>query len=435
MKNISSSKHVRQLSVALGGTLVGSISLANDGKIWFEYLPEWVANGFNLSRFMGFDSKAQLAKDVLFGGLHGVFANSLPDGWGLLLMDREFKRRFNWDPHAITPLDRLAYIGARGMGALEYAPIYEQDAFSNQVDLGELARSVDAVLQGKEGDVLHQLKIQGGSPGGARPKVTIARSKLSEICLSGFEALPDDYTHWLVKFRSPDDPKDMGRIEKAYAEMAGNAGIVMPTTELIAVSQGKQKDDFFAVERFDRYGKNGKMHTHSLAGLLYANFKTPCMDYDGVLRSVRMVTNDYSQVVNAFRLMVFNVLTHNQDDHVKNFVFVHDDLKGWQLSPAFDLTYSTGIGNQHTTAINGAGEPTLGDVLKIGKNHSIYEALKIVGEVRFAVSKWSSMGHKWGASKKSISQIQQACAKIDNGFSQVSLCEFNQDDINPDAKP
>ena len=417
MKKAYASSHVRQLEVALGGTPVGNISLANDGKIWFQYLPQWVSSGFNLSRFMHFDSKAQLAQDGLFDGLHGVFADSLPDGWGLLLMDREFKRRFNWDPHAITPLDRLAYIGSRGMGALEYAPVYAQDDFSNQLDLGELARSVDAVLRGQEGAVLSQLRIQGGSPGGARPKVTIARSKVSEICLSGFETLPDDYSHWLVKFRSQDDPKDMGRIEQAYAQMAGKAGIVMPHSELITVRQGTQKDDFFAVERFDRYGRNGKVHTHSLAGLLYADFRTPCMDYDAVLKSVRMVTNDHSQVVNAFRLMVFNVLAHNKDDHVKNFAFVYEKPKGWQLSPAFDLTFSTGAGNQHTTAINGAGEPNLDDVLKIGKNHAIADALRIVDEVRYAVSNWTSIAKGWGVSKKSTSQVQDALARIETGLS------------------
>jgi serine/threonine-protein kinase HipA len=249
--------------------------------------------------------------------------------------------------------------------------------------------------------------------------VTIARSKVCEICLSGFETLPDDYSHWLVKFHSQDDPKDMGRIEQAYAQMAGKAGIVMPHSELITVRQGKQKDDFFAVERFDRYGNNGKVHTHSLAGLLYADFRTPCMDYDGVFKIVRMVTNDHSQVVNAFRLMVFNVLAHNKDDHVKNFAFVHEKPKGWQLSPAFDLTFSTGVGNQHTTAINGAGEPNLADVLKIGKNHAIADALKIVDEVRFAVSNWTPIAKDWGVSKKSTSQIQDALARIDTSLSRV----------------
>jgi serine/threonine-protein kinase HipA len=316
------------------------------------------------------------------------------------------------------------------MGALEYAPIYKPEPFSDRVDLQALVKAVDAVLQGKEEDVLNQLRIQGGSPGGARPKVTIARSNRSDICLSGFDILPDDYSHWLVKFRSQDDPKDMGRIEQAYAEMARDAGVAIPHTELMRVSQGNEEDVFFAVQRFDRYGKSAKRHTHSLAGLLYANFRAPCMDYEGVLRGVRLVTGDHSQVTRAFRLMVFNVLAHNQDDHVKNFAFVVDEAKGWQLSPAFDLTYSVGMGGQHTTAVNGAGEPALEDVLKLGHNHAIDGALKIVGQVRHAVSKWPTTAQKWGVSEASTGLIQKSFTSIDEKFKRASLCEYISIDSN-----
>ena len=120
--------------------------------------------------------------------------------------------------------------------------------------------------------MLGQLRIQGGSPGGARPKVTVARAASSALCLSGFQALPEGYSHWIVKFRSREDPVDMGRIERAYADMAALSGVLMPGTDLVAVGNGGEREDYFAVERFDRFGRDGKRHVLSLAGLLYANF-------------------------------------------------------------------------------------------------------------------------------------------------------------------
>ena len=365
-----SALHIEKLAIFCHGQKVGELSQGDRKQIWFEYAPTWLTNGFDLSpKSLNFDLKPQLAKGSEFDGLHGVFSDSLPDGWGLLLMDREFKRRFDWSPHDITPIDRLAYIGSRAMGALEYLPIYEQEPIPGEVDLRRLSQSVDAVLQGQESAVLQQLIIQGGSPGGARPKVTIARSQTSSICLSGFQELSGDYTHWIVKFRSKEDPIDMGKIEFAYSKMAKLAGVEMPSTEIISLGGVLEREDYFAVERFDRCNQNDRCHTISLAGLLYANFRTPCMDYDGVLATVRGLTKSQEQIERAFRLMVFNVLAHNKDDHVKNFAFTWKKKEGWQLSPAFDLTYSTGMNGEHATAINGQGRPTIKDVYKMIVKH------------------------------------------------------------------
>lgn len=410
-------QHINKLNVDFGGHRVGVLACGEDKRIWFEYDRDWLASGFSLApRTMAFEAGAQLAKGDVFGGLHGAFSDSLPDGWGLLLMDREFKRRFDWDPREIAPLDRLAYIGSRAMGALEYAPVYEQAPISNEVDLSALAKSAEAVLQGREGDVLGQLRIQGGSPGGARPKVTVARSASSPLCLSGFQALPEGYSHWIVKFRSPEDPVDMGRIERAYADMAALSGILMPGTNLVAVGNGGEREDYFAVERFDRFGRDGKRHVLSLGGLLYADFRLPCMDYDAVLATVGALTQDRSQVEQAFRLMTFNVLAHNKDDHVKNFAFVHHGQAGWKLSPAFDLTFSAGMGGEHMTAIGGQGNPAIEHVLKVGGKHRIANAARIVGEVRDAVAQWPALAKKWEVIADSASAIQKALAKIDKRF-------------------
>lgn len=412
--------HIQKLAVSFDGRPVGTLALENGTRIWFAYDPRWVQDGFNLSPLtMAFTATPQLARDPLFEGLHGAFNDSLPDGWGLLLMDRELKRRFDWSRHEITPMDRLAYMGARGMGSLEYAPVYEQGVLHDEVDLGALARSVDAVLEGSEEDVLSALRIQGGSPGGARPKVAIARSSASPVCLSGFHVLPSGFEHWIVKFRSKEDARDMGRAEMAYAEMARRAGILMPPTDLISVPYRKGAEDYFAVRRFDRDG-NTKHHVLSLASAVYANFRMPCMDYEGVLQATSLLTKNAEELERAFRLMVFNVLAHNKDDHVKNFAFVNE-RSDWRLSPAFDLTFSSGMGGEHTTAISGHGNPGLEEVLKVGRRFHLKRAEEIVGEVRHAVSQWRPIAIKWRVSVKTISEIQKALAAIDQRFSTVEM--------------
>lgn len=409
-------RHVAKLKVSLNGAPVGVLVTDNKNQIWFEYTPDWIAAGFDLSpKTLDFTVQPQRAKDSLFDGLHGVFNDSLPDGWGLLLMDREFKARYDWSLHDITPLDRLAYIGSRAMGALDYAPEYDHEPIADEVDLATLAAASEAVLKGTATEVLSQLRIQGGSPGGARPKVTLARSESSPLCLSGFAELPIGYSHWIVKFRSTDDAPDMGCIEKAYAEMARHAGVFMPKTDLIKVGSGKKLEQFFAVERFDRENDNERKHVLSLAGFIYANFRAPSLDYETVLQATSMLTKNVAEVERAFRLMVFNVLSHNKDDHAKNFSFIADRTngQGWKLSPGFDLTFSGGMNNEHTTAIAGHGNPGLDHILKLANKFHLHRAEQIVCEVRHAVSQWSSLATEWGVGKKSLTEIQKALSAID----------------------
>ncbi len=416
--------HITKLKVSIGRRVVGTLARDADNQIYFEYDHDWLASGFDLSpKTLTFSDAPQTARDPLFGGLHGVFNDSLPDGWGLLLMDREFKKRFGWSPGEIGALDRLAYIGSRAMGAIEYEPVYEQEPFQEEVDLLQLATAAAAVLQGSAQDVLTELRIQGGSPGGARPKVTVARSKSNQTYLSGFQDLPPGYSHWIVKFRSENDANDMGCAEKAYAEMANAAGVFMPPSDIVTIGDKKKTERFFAVRRFDRFGSNGRRHVISLAGLLYANFRVPCLDYQTVLSATSQLTHDVAEVKRAFRLMVFNVLAHNKDDHAKNFAFIHTG-KEWRLSPAFDLTYSTGMGGEHTTAILGHGNPGPDHMLKLGKLFHLEKAEQIIGEVRYAVALWPEIAKRWKVTSRYSSEIQNALTKIDERFLKIVKSEF-----------
>lgn len=407
--------HVERLRVMCGGQWVGTLALADKSKIIFEYAPQWLTSGFDLApRSLAFNAAAQLAKAPLFAGLHGVFNDSLPDGWGLLLMDRAFGDRLGWSRHQITPLDRLAYIGNRAMGALSYEPEYEKDEVEDEVKLSLMAASVERLLSGSRDEVLTQLRIQGGSPGGARPKVTVALSAQSSVCLSGFHRIPPDYQHWLVKFRSKEDPQDMGRAEKTYADMAQLAGVQMPPTALQSVAVNGTTEHYFAVHRFDRDG-NERLHVITMAGLYYADFRLPCIDYKDVLAATSILTKDVRQVERAFRLMTFNVLAHNKDDHAKNFAFVYG-AKGWELSPAYDLTFSHGMGNEHTTAIAGSGNPGPEKLLEIAAAFRIGNGTKIINEVRDAVSQWHSLAKSNQVSAQTINVIGVCLKTIENRF-------------------
>jgi serine/threonine-protein kinase HipA len=410
----------------MNGLSVGTLVAEAKNQIWFEYAPEWIVSGFDLSpQTLAFSTKPQLARDNLFSGLHGVFYDSLPDGWGLLLMDRTFKSRYDCSYRDITPLDRLAYIGSRAMGALEYAPEYDQEPVPDEVDLGTMAASSEAVLEGSETEVLAQLRIQGGSPGGARPKVTIARSDSNPVCLSGFGNIFNGYTHWIVKFRSKDDAPDMGCREKAYSEMARLAGIDMPPTDIIQIGAGKTSEKFFAVRRFDRdAAHNGRHHVLSLAGFIYANFRAPCIDYESVLQATSFLTRNSTELEKAFRLMVFNILSHNKDDHAKNFSFI-GSRQGWRLSPGFDLTFSSGMNNEHTTAISGHGNPGMIEVIKLAHKFHLHRAEQIIGEVRYATTQWDALAKESGVTQTSANEIKKALAVIDHRFSQVPLQHYS----------
>ena len=409
------SKHVARLKVMFGAADVGMLAASDKGQLFFQYSPQWLAEGFDLApRSLAFNAHLQKARDPLFNGLHGVFNDSLPDGWGLLLMDRAFNKRLGWSRHHITPLDRLAYIGSRAMGALRYEPEFENEAIADTVDLSSLATSAEAVLSGSTEDVFNQLRIQGGSPGGARPKVTVALSHDASVCLSGFHGIAEGYHHWIVKFRSKEDPPDMGRAEKTYADMATIAGLAMPQTALLAVKVGSTQEHYFAVQRFDRHA-NERRHVVTMAGLYYADFRTPCLDYKDVLGATSALTKDARQVEQAFRRMAFNVLTHNQDDHAKNFAFVYGD-NGWALSPAYDLTFSQGMGGEHTTAIAGSGNPGRGKLMEIASAFRVEAGAKIIEDVRHAVSLWPTLALENDVSKKTRQAVGDALQRIDKRF-------------------
>jgi serine/threonine-protein kinase HipA len=204
----------------------------------------------------------------------------------------------------------------------------------------------------------------------------------------------------------------------AYADMARQAGLDVPTTHLVELTVNRRKEAYFAVQRFDRAGDH-KIHFLSLAGYAYASHREPCLDYNtGVLAATRKLTKSNIEVGMAYRMMLFNVLAHNKDDHSKNFAYLLDPLKNsWRLAPAYDLTFSQGMANQHTTSINGAGNPTFKDLKKVASERNVKHWNETLDAVRGAVAKWPEFAKRYDLGNTRTKDIAQALQAIDRACS------------------
>lgn len=338
----------KALNVFLNGHMVGTLAITADHLVAFEYTQEWIDTGFSISPF-----SLPLQKGVFlpkgydpFEGLFGVFSDSLPDGWGRLLVDRLLAGR-NVNPLQIDSLNRLAIVGSTGMGALTYMPEISIDTGVRHLTLDQLARECRNMFQSEQSEDIDTLFQMAGSSGGARPKIFYQ--------MGGEE--------WIVKFPSSMDRPDIGRQEYAYSLCAKSCGIDMPETRLLPSSLC---EGYFAVKRFDREQKS-RIHMVSAGGLLETSHRIPNLDYQLLMRLTIRLTQDYEQLERLYRLMCFNVFAHNRDDHSKNFSYLCRDGV-WRLSPAYDLTYSNSIGGEHATTVNGNGtNPGMKDLLAVAE--------------------------------------------------------------------
>ncbi len=329
--------------------------LADNGtSLLFEYAPEALAQRLELSP-VHLALRAQTYGDFPqhLLGLPGLMADSLPDGWGLLLMDRLFRQQGL--PHP-GPLDRLAFIGDRAMGALRFVPSVEPECDEPNWDLLALAQESERALAGEAGVALRELALMGGSPQGARPKALVQYDATTGQVSTQAQAPGQP---WLVKFPAQNEHKEVCAIEHLYAELARDCGLDMPDSACFDLSPTLAA---FAVARFDRE-QDMRVPVHSLAGLLHANFRlSGSVDYTMLLRATRLLTRDEREVHKAYARAVFNVLFHNRDDHPKNFAWRLGQDRRWRLAPAFDLTFSDGPRGQHHMDVCGEG-------LVIGRAH------------------------------------------------------------------
>lgn len=360
------------LTVFYHERVVGRLAETPDKLLAFEYSAEWLHDGFSISPFhLPLEKRVFVAARDPFEGNFGVFNDSLPDGWGRLLIDRMLiKKRIN--PATVAILDRLAIVGSSGIGALEYKP--EEQLIDNiQIDdLNTLAHEAEATLNEQyDGGKLEELVKLGGSSGGARPKVL----------------LKVDGEDWIIKFRASIDPKNIGKQEFKYMLAARAAGLITPETKLF-------ENKFFGAKRFDRKANGEKVFMISASGLLHSSHRIPALDYHNLMQATLKLTRDFGEVMKMFRLMCFNVFSHNRDDHAKNFSFLFDDGK-WAVAPAYDLVYAAGMGGEHATMIDGEGRnPTETNILSVAKNAGLDErrAKTIMEEIKTIVKEaklWS----------------------------------------------
>lgn len=370
-------------------------------EILFEYDSAFLATKLELSPL-----HLPLAPGVVVGrpevldGLMGVFDDSLPDGWGRLLIDRRAVE-LGLSASSLSPLDRLALVGARAMGALVYEP---ETALEDPtwVKLSELARETKTVLKGARGADLERLIAVGGSPKGARPKVLIQCSPDGDV-LFGAKSIEPGFTAWLVKFRAPEDDPNSAALEHAYFLMAKAAGLDVPRTQVL----GKTKRDpgYFAIERFDRVGTS-RWHKHTLGGLLNVPHRYAALDYRDLLKLTRRLTRNEAAVTEMFRRACFNVFAHNRDDHTRNFAFLMDASGTWRPSPAYDLTMSKGPGGEHTMLIAGeAREPTREHLLKLAAACDLKYAVEIVEKVRATVERFKDFAKEAGVPSRLRQEI------------------------------
>ena len=333
---------LRQIEVIYGNRPVGRLALTKEGLCAFEYSAEWLGSGFSISPFeLPLKSGVFIAKSRPFDGGFGVFDDCLPDGWGLLVLDRYLQQN-GINLRTLTLLDRLALVGSAGRGALEFRPDRSLVSKQDYVDFEKLALEAEQILGNEDysGKGIEEFQYRGGSPGGARPKI--------------FNRY--DGKEWLVKFRAKNDSERIGAEEYNYSLLAKKCGIEMPETRLF---EGK----YFGVERFDRTPK-GKLHVISMAGLVGADYRLPSIDYAHIFQACAMLTHNVAELWKVYRLMVFNYLIGNKDDHAKNFAFIYRD-GDWHFSPAYDLLPSDGINGYKTTSINDRIEPSKEDLFAV----------------------------------------------------------------------
>lgn len=347
------------------GSLVSSTALTGRPLIAFEYSKKALERGLELSALRLPLKGSRLRRDFPDHQLWlpGPVYDSLPDGWGMLLMDRLFKRR-GLNPAHIGPLERLAYIGPHAMGAMSFEPVaLELSASPGEIALEKLAAEVQDVLKGEGGEFLQQLLLMGGSPHGARPKALLyrdlAHGRFSTAAAPGLEA-------WLVKFPAAGEHPEVCAIEAVYAQCLRECAIDTPNTEYFELPSGQAA---FATRRFDRQ-EDMRVPMQSLAAFTGADFRAVgALDYTNFLRATQFCCNDVREKAIAFERIVFNVVFNNRDDHPKNFAYLMSSSGQWKLAPAYDVTFCEGPGGYHQMDV-------MGEAFRITRKHLLKLAVE-----------------------------------------------------------
>ena len=423
---------MKLLEVIAWGKLVGVLVWDETKQTsTFEYAASFIRNGIQLSPLINPTSKKIISSpfkleyssesSVLFDtnkGLPLFISDSLPDKFGTELFSKYLEKEGR-NYRDLTPIEKLAYIGRRGMGALEFKPA-KHELSSTQIlnlkKLNELSTSVLNNAPVANVDDMANLFHIGTSPGGAQPKVLINIDNNTGDIYRG-DSLPlKNQESWILKFNRDiglESDKERGKIEYAYYLMAKESNIIM----MDSVLKEFENDYYFMTKRFDRV--NGcKIHTQTLHAFAGMNFKLPnTYSYEQIFTILNKINLDYSSKEQLFKVMVFNVIGRNVDDHTKNFGFRMKEDGDWSISPAYDLTFSYNENfnriTPHFLSVNGKNQDiTLDDILHVANEYSIKNPKKIINKINQSFLNWSKIAQDLNISKKSIDYIAEKLKTI-----------------------
>ena len=421
--------------VKIWGELAGAVRWDQEQQLgFFQYDPDFIRKGWNLSPIKmpiengdAIYSFPELRKgrgetDDTFKGLPGMLADALPDKYGNRLINVWLAKQGRPE-NSMNPVEKLCFIGKRGMGALEFEPTQiksSKNTFSLELDslvdvakkmLNERENFLTNINKEEEKAMQDILKI-GTSAGGARPKAVIAYNPKTKEIRSGQTSVPKGFEHWLIKLDGVSgaqfgESSGWGRVEYAYYLMAKDCGINISDCELLE-ENGRAH---FLTKRFDREG-NSKHHIQSFCGLQHYDFNDMySFSYEQLFQTMRLLRLTYPEAEEMFKRMVFNVLATNYDDHTKNFSFLLKQNENWALSPAYDLCFSFDETNhwvsKQTLSVNGKRLGiTKDDLMTIAKDNNIKKGEKIIEEINAVVGNWKFYAKKAEVRKDITNRIQ-----------------------------
>ena len=433
---------VKTAFIKIWGETIGAIAWDQDQQLGlFEYDPKFIQKGWDLAPLkMPITSSQTIfsfpelrpsrnSEHNTFKGLPGLLADALPDKYGNQLIDIWLAQQGRPEK-SMNPVEQLCFIGARGMGALEFEPSQlktKQNTFKVEVEsLVDLARKMlnhrsdfNVNVKGDQEAAMKQIITIGTSAGGARPKAVIAYNKKTGEIRSGQSKVPNGFEHWLIKLDGVSDiqlgdTQGYGRVEMAYYLMAKESGINMMTCELLE-ENGRAH---FMTKRFDRGEGNIKHHIQTFCAIKHFDYnEVNSFSYEQLFQTMRELKLSYQEAEEMFRRMVFNVLSRNCDDHTKNFSFKLKQNGKWELAPAYDICHAYKPDSvwvsQHALSINGKRKNiTLDDFLTIGKSMNIKNAKNIIKKVGETVSKWEKFANQVGVDTAKKKAIKETLIKL-----------------------
>jgi serine/threonine-protein kinase HipA len=431
---------VTDASVNLWGRQIGAVSWLEDREVGvFQYAPEFVGSGIAVAPLTmplrGEPYEFPGLPRITFRGLPGLLADSLPDRFGNALIDAWLASQGRL-PESFNPVERLCYIGARGMGALEFQPaLLGPPTERKRIEIRSLVELANRVLDDRislagkfsgtdDGRVIEDILRVGTSAGGARAKAVLAWNEATGEFRSGQLRAAPGFSHWLMKFdgvagnrdKEVADPQGYGTIEFAYYLMAVAAGIEMSECRLYR--EGGRAH--FMTRRFDRTDDGEKIHMQSLCAMLHYDWNQPdAYSYEQALQAMRRLDMPMRDVEQQFRRAVFNVIGRNHDDHVKNIAYLMNKVGEWRLSPAFDLAYaynpSGAWTSRHQMSINGKRDGFhVDDLIALGKTGGLKRAksMQNIEEVDAAVADWPEFAGEAGVDAWTTSRISTAHRRL-----------------------